>query len=954
MNSTPNMPESIDFGSFRILPYRRELLSNGEPLKIGGRAFELLMVLIERPGAVVGKDELMARVWPGRVVGETNLQTQILALRDVLEPERDLIRTVCGRGYQFTGHIDSAWVASNCHAPQSVSMAIDAVPPPTNLPQPVSELIGRGDEIAALLDLVRAGRLVTLTGPGGIGKTRLALTVARELLRQFPEGVWLVELSPLADPDLVPATVAAAIGLELGADEISAQRVAQVLGGRRLLVILDTCEHVLDAAAAMAEALLRTSAQGAVIATSREPLRTEGERLYPVPPLAVPDESAQDPRDYDAVRLFVDRVRAAEPCPGHYSATTIAAICRRLDGIPLAIEMAAARVTALGVEELAARLDDRFRLLTKGRRTALPRHQTLRATLDWSYDLLTETEQALLRRLAAFAGAFTLDAAAAVANVEAGSIDILDHLSSLIAKSLVAAEVGDSLPRYALLDTTRAYALEKLDESGERARLSCRHVAYYRTLFEQAENELETRAAPDWLAEYGWQIGNLRAALDWAFSRGGDAERGIALTAAAVPLWLHLSLLEECRSRVERALAVLDVAEVEAADLCEMKLQAALGVAFIYSSDVTFAAMNAAWARALEIAERLGNMEFQMRSLWGLWFANWVSGRHRVALTLAERFRALAASGGSMNDMMVGERLIGVSQQFLGDQSGARVHLERMLRHYDPPSPASHVLRFQSDQRVAASIYLARVLWLQGYPDQAVRKARQALEDAGANDHMVSSCYVLIHGACSIALWTGDLHTAECYAEMLIDLSKRCSLARWLAFGRSYQGVVAIRRGDITTGLPLLRSALDDLGEINSPLRCFMFPGEIAEALGRIGQTDDGLATLDAAIAHVERTEELWGMAELLRIKGDLLLRQAAPNAATKAEQYFRDALGLARRQDARSWELRAATSLARLLRDRDQRATGVASLRPVYDRFTEGFGTADLKAAAALLHELG
>src|ERR1700754_1428616 len=169
MNSTPNMPESIDFGSFRILPYRRELLSNGEPLKIGGRAFELLMVLIERPGAVVGKDELMARVWPGRVVGETNLQTQILALRDVLEPERDLIRTVCGRGYQFTGHIDSAWVASNCHAPQSVSMAIDAVPPPTNLPQPVSELIGRGDEIAALLDLVRAGRLVTLTGPGGIG-----------------------------------------------------------------------------------------------------------------------------------------------------------------------------------------------------------------------------------------------------------------------------------------------------------------------------------------------------------------------------------------------------------------------------------------------------------------------------------------------------------------------------------------------------------------------------------------------------------------------------------------------------------------------------------------------------------------------------------------------------------------------------------------------------------------
>jgi predicted ATPase len=282
--------------------------------------------------------------------------------------------------------------------------------PPTNLADPVTELIGREVEVEEVLGLAGAHRLVTLTGAGGIGKTRLGLEVARRLLPEFPDGVWAIELAPLSDPDLVPATIAMALGLDLADNVVSPERIANALASKQLLLVLDNCEHLVGAAASMAEALLRANPAARVLATSREPLRAEGECLYRVPSLAVPTEGSQHAEDllqYGAVRLFVARARAAEPqfSPDGRVAAATAAICRHLDGIPLAIELAAARTNALGVEELAARLDDCFHLLTGGRRTALPRHQTLRATLDWSYQLLPELERVVLRRLATFAAA---------------------------------------------------------------------------------------------------------------------------------------------------------------------------------------------------------------------------------------------------------------------------------------------------------------------------------------------------------------------------------------------------------------------------------------------------------------------------------------------------------------------------------------------------------------------
>jgi predicted ATPase/DNA-binding winged helix-turn-helix (wHTH) protein len=950
-----DLPASVGFGRFRVLPHRREMIADGKPIKLGGRAFDILMTLIEARGAVVSKDALKARVWPDRIVEENNLQSHISALRAALGPDRQLIHTVSGRGYQFIGEIQAWSDGDDERASLGPDQAASGALPSTNLPEPVSGLIGRDEELAEILNLVGTHRLVTLTGAGGIGKTTLALALARELRPHFPDGVWLAEFSALADPQLVPATVAAAVGLDLGVGEASAQRVVQALAGRCLLLVLDTCEHVIDAAAAIAEAALGACATLQIIITSREPLRAGGEWIYPVQPLAVPASyfpAEDDPLRYGAVRLFAERARATEPhfAPDRGAMATIASICRRLDGIPLAIELAAARAAALGIEELAARIDDRFRLLTGGRRTALARHQTLRATLDWSYALLAEPERVILARLSVFLGPFGLRAAGAVAaDPELAPLQVVDGLSSLVSKSLVTAEFGGLVTRYRLLDTTRAYAREKLGESGERETLARHHAEYYRDVFERAEAEREARPAAEWLADYGPRIDNLRAALDWAFSPEGDPSIGVALTAAAGPLWMHLSLIEECRGRVEQALSIpVPAASLDARR--EMKLYAAFAASLMYIRGAGVPEVGAAWAKAFELAENLADTEFQLRSLRGLWAFHINSGRQREALQLAQRFCMPPVSSSIPFAKVLGEPMLGVSEHHLGDQPYARRRLEGVLAA-SLTSDHKHFVRFQIDSQVMARVFLARTLWLQGDADQAARIALNSAEEAGAANHANTLGYVLGLGTCLIALWRGDLDVADGYVRMLLDHSTRYGLSFWLAFGRCYQGQLVIRRGDVTTGLQMLRTGLSEFIEGNTTSR--FIAAQMAEALGQAGRVEEGLALIEGAIERSQSDEELWATAELLRIKGELVRMPGIPETSAAAEDQFRQALELSRQQGALSWELRAATSLGQMLRDKGRSAEGLAILQPVYDRFTEGFDTTDLKAAKTLLAEL-
>src|SRR3984893_13897629 len=562
--TTDGIDTEFAFGRFRVLPRRRELRVDGVPVELGTRAFDVLLMLIEARGALVTKDEMLERVWPGVVVEENNLQVQISALRKALGEDRGLIRTAPGRGYRFTAEVTQTRAGPEAPLPRIPSFAGTAAL--TNLPSPVSDLIGREVEMSELQELVAAHRLVTVIGAGGIGKTRLGGEGARRLLPEFPDGVWLAELAPLGDPELVRMAVASALGLQAGAEAPPSNRRASALRSKRLLLILDNCEHVIAAAAREAESLLHGAPGLRVLATSQEPLAIEGECIYRLPPLGVPAEDIADADSalrHGAVRLFVARAQTAGlHLPfDHRTAAAVAGICRRLDGIPLAIELAAARAATLGIEELAARLDDRFRLLTGRHRTAMPRHQTLRATLDWSYELLTEPERVVLRRLAIFPGGFTLQAASAVAaDDEIAASEVVHCVAKLGAKSLVTADAAGAMVRYRLLETTRAYALEKLVEAGEFDAVARRHAGRYLDLFDGAKAEAATRPTDEWLADYVPRMDNLRAALDWAFSPDGDASIGVALTAAAVSLWMQLSLMEECRERVERALASIDPA----------------------------------------------------------------------------------------------------------------------------------------------------------------------------------------------------------------------------------------------------------------------------------------------------------------------------------------------------------------------------------------------------------
>ena len=516
------MATTYRFGHVEVRPAERQLLVQGRPAAMGARAFDLLLALIDHRDRVVSKNELLDLVWPGLVVEENNLQVQVSTLRKILGPQS--VATIPGRGYRFTLVPDGTDSAPSCPLPRN-----------HNLPAPLNSFIGREAELGEIRELLAGARLVTLTSVGGTGKTRLSLRVAEEMLDEFPDGAWLVELAPLTDERRVAQSVASALGVtEEAGRPVSDARVKWVKD-KRVLLVLDNCAHLLRACADLAKRLLTAGPDVKILASSREPLHVGGEVVYQVPALATPQ----------AIRLFVDRAMAAntgfEVTPE--SAPTVVEICRRLDGIPLAIELAAARVRALSVEKIAARLDDCFRLLTGGDQTALLRQQTLRASIDWSYDLLSMSERILLRRLAVFHGGWSLEAAEAVAGggeVEQSS-SVLELLTNLVEKSLVASDSDGE--RYHLLETVRQYALEQLEESGEADEMRNRHLRFYLELASKARTELLGPHQAAWLARLDRERENLLSALSWCGGNGQGEELGLRLVSTLKQYWIVRGLL---------------------------------------------------------------------------------------------------------------------------------------------------------------------------------------------------------------------------------------------------------------------------------------------------------------------------------------------------------------------------------------------------------------------------
>jgi predicted ATPase len=632
---------------------------------------------------------------------------------------------------------------------------------------------------------------------------------------------------------------------------------------------------------------------------------------------------------------------------GDTEAAIVASICRRLDGVPLAIELAARRVEAYGLEQTAALLDQRLTLLWHGPRTAPPRQKTLQATLDWSYGLLSDLERVVLRRLAVFVGHFTIDAALAV--VTSATVDralVFGAIDSLVAKSMVATRPIGAMMRYRLLDTTRAYALEISVGDAERAELATRHATYYRRWLEQAAAELPTCADGAQLAPHFAGLNNVRAALEWCFGADGNAEIGVGLAAAAAPVFLAMSLLPECHRWSERALLALD--ETSRGGREEMQLQASLGLSLMFTrghSDAACAALN----RSLAIAKARGDLLNEVRLLGPLHMYHVRAGDFKVSLQYAKRGSEVASTLGDVGASVLARTLLGISLHLMGDLSGARVELEAALEP-GPGSPTSRTIHFGFDHYSWAGIALTTTLWLQGYPAQAMARVHQAIKDAERMRHPVSLAIVL--NAVAVLLWIGDLGAAEQHLDWFISRAESQYFGPYLDLGHGLKGELAIRRGEVKTGVEMLQYCLEKLRAARYERFTTRFNIVLARGLAAGGRFVEGLTLLDETIGLVEAKGGTSYLPEILRLKGSILLAMPKPRIED-AEMCFMQSLELSRAHGSRAWEMRTATDLAALWAGQGRSADARAVLLPVFEQFTEGSDTADLKAAERLLSQL-
>ena len=934
----------VSFGPFRLFVAERQLKKGDEPIQLGGRALDTLIALVERAGEVVTQRELISRIWPDVTVDEANLRVHILRLRKVLGDGRKgarYIATVSGRGYCFVAPVT---LSTSQSSPREVAVS-DRL---RRLPPRLTRMIGRDDTIRTLSARLMMARFVSIVGPGGIGKTTVAISVAHMLLDGFNGAVFFVDLAAVTDAKLVPATVASALGFMVQTQDPLAGLLA-FIGDKKILLVLDNCEHVIGVAAALAERVVSEAPQAHILATSREALRVEGEHVHLLHSLDCPPEdpdlTATEALRYPAAQLFMERAAASG-----YGATLsdsdapiVARICRRLDGVALAIELAASRVGSLGIRGTAELLDNRFSLLWHGRRTALPRHQTLNAMLDWSYSLLSDREKVVLCRLSVFVGDFTRQAAGFVASeTEVDEASVIDAVASLVAKFLISTTVTNELT-YRLLDTTRAYAAAKLAERGEADLIARRHAIFYSRFLEHDEIIQSVFDEHD-LSGYAPHIGNVRAALGWALSERGDVAVGIELATWAAPLFIGLSLLEECRGWCERALAALD--DASRGTRQEMILQEALALSSMHTrgnSDQVRAELE----RGLALAEAFQDRPRQLRLLSGLSIFLTRRGDIRGALAVAEQADVTAQAAKHLVGTVWAEGWVGTAHHFLGNQAAAQLHLERGM------ALAAELGTFNAnffvfDYRSVETVFLARTLWLRGFSDQALGIVQRAIGEAASRDHPVPICKSLVY-ASTFLLWIGDLPGASDLIEQLIVHARRYSLAPYRALGIALKGEL-IARDEPGAGLDLLRGALGTLHAQQYNLLIPGFTGALAEGLRKTGQFEEALFAINGAIARATNSGVELDLPELLRIKSQIL---AARHDRESAMNCLTEALAVARAQSALAWELRSAMALARMLREDGQRDQARHTLALVCDRFTEGFETADLKLARALLKDL-
>ena len=864
------------FGDFRLLPERQALSYRSKPVTLGGRGFDILTLLVARAGDVVSKADLFAHVWPDYLVHDHNLKVNVGNLRRVLaefDPSTDYIATIAGRGYKFVAPVES----DALHALQSADAPGSHYTAPPNVPH----LFGREEAILQICRQIEAPGYVTIVGPGGAGTPSLAVTAAQRC-RGPEDAVAFVDLSTLSDPRFVVPAVASALGVSLGLDDPIAG-VIDLLRRRRLILIIDNCEHVIAMAATIAERIASELSAARMLMTSREPLRTRHEQIHFLSGLAYPDGahpvSASDTLDFPAVQLFLSKAHgpgAAEMTDDY--ARHVVSICARLEGLALAIELAAGTASHLAPSALEQLFRDGFETMNRGPRDAPLRHQTLEATLDWSYRLLPEREAVLLELLSVFSGRFTADDAEAI--YAAGDLDPMagrDALSQLVAKSLVSSEMDDGVLRYRLPESTGAYAAQRLFGAPYRERARRQFAMRVRDRMQAAERDWSLQTSRAWLRKHRSQIDDVRAVIGWAFDPSGDPAIGVDLVVAALPLWQELSAFKEMLAAIDLA-GTAGVAVPALEPVARVKLSTARAWAMTLARHM-HPRTDRAWRESIREADLARDAEFSLRALGGQAVFLAYSGRPLTALRSMTDYAA--ASGLDWDRAPDGKRLLAHVEVYAGRLSSASTRLAELTDSWGDLSDGRGLSRFQVDLPVAIGLSQSFLLWLQGQPGRAAEVAGRAVDRAADLDHMISLGNAISLAALPVAYLSGDLVAAARLQRQLADVARRENVGIYEGTSRFFEGAIQWRDGG-DAGLALMEQGISELYRHGWRARVAFYRCLLAEAWVQAGEVERGEACLRDVLADRDVREERWCHPELWRVAGVVEAHRGQPALAAR------------------------------------------------------------------------
>jgi predicted ATPase/DNA-binding winged helix-turn-helix (wHTH) protein len=939
---------NLRFGPFELSSRERVLRREGVTLTLGSRALDILIYLAERPGEVIAKQELIDRIWSDVTVEDGSIRVQVAAIRKMLGDGQfgnRYIANIKGRGYSFVGSVVA--LADDTESRNAKFRHKGRLPV-----RPI-RMIGRDSLLSEVRDNLRKERFVTLLGPGGIGKTTIAVAVGHAVAEEFGGEVYFVDLASLTDPDLVVRAIGTSLGLVLKSNEAGLELV-DFIRSRKLFIILDNCEHVIQAAASIAEQLFQGAGQVHLLATGRELLRVEGEHCYRVDPLDFPPAELEQTADavirYSAAQLFVERVaaRGSNFVLTDREAPFVADMCRRLDGVPLAIELAAGPVAALGIRDTLSHLASRLELLKRGHRTAVPRHQTLNAMLDWSYDLLSDLERIVFRRIARFVEHFSLEGARHVAG-EQGSDDgaIFDAIAGLVEKSLISTRLDQGEPQYRLLETTRAYALGKLVEHGEFELISSRHTEYVIQQLESQKDMLSALPRAERVAAYSWQLSNVRSALEWSFGSHGNDEIATRVAAASTQLFLELSLLIDCRLWAERAIPRLGDQYKNSAR--EMEIYSSLSLALMHTEGSSQRVLKAL-SQALDVAVIQRDLARELRLLSGLFMYYRWNIDINDAFNVASRAKEVALKTKDPDDMALAESMLGAANHLAGNHVVALKHFESGLSH------SASGARFRAGQHLFyhSSLLLAgmaRCLLYSGLLDQSLDHARRAIEEGEKSGHPATLCQSLSL-VLPVYLTLADSHRSEQYIAQLTELSETYSLKPYRAVATGLRGRWLLLQNDLHGGIPLLKTALEQLHAQRHEMLNMDFICDLAGGLITIGGHQEALTMVMKAIYVQHRSGKFLYMPALFRMKGLILASRSAEDQS-EAEGSLLSSIEWARRQSATLFELMAATDLAELLLKQGRVPEAHKHLSAALDRMPGGIVSPAHKRAQQILDQV-